>query len=327
MSNTFDQTLAQFEKPLTRMAPEILQVNVGKMCNITCVHCHVNAGPGRKEIMTLDTVDKILEWLEDAPQIHTVDLTGGAPEMNPHFKHFVREARAMGKKVIDRCNLVILSEPGYEEYGKFLAEHKVEIVASLPCYSAENVEEQRGEGVFDRSIEGLQKLNALGYGSDPDLILNLVYNPNGAFLPGDQAELEQDYKVELKKAFDIVFNSLFAITNIPIARYSSYLKRNKMLDEYMQLLIDNFNPASVDGLMCRNTINVGWQGEVYDCDFNQQLKLQLADEGKEADVADLKLHAWEVDLERFTKLPIKTGKHCFGCTAGAGSSCGGTVVN
>ena len=326
MSNLFDQTLAQFDRPLTRKAPEILQVNVGKMCNITCVHCHVNAGPGRKEIMTLDTVDKILEWLEKSPQIHTVDLTGGAPEMNPHFKHFVRSVRKMGKKVIDRCNLVILNEPGYEGYGEFLAEQQVEVVASLPCYSADNVEEQRGTGVFDRSIAGLQELNALGYGSDPELTLNLVYNPNGAFLPGDQDELEATYKVELKKAFDIVFNSLFAITNIPIARYSSYLKRNKMLDEYMQLLIDNFNPHSVEGLMCRNTINVGWKGEVYDCDFNQQLKLQLADEGKEADVADLKLFAWEVDLERFVDLPIKTGPHCFACTAGSGSSCGGTVV-
>lgn len=326
MPNLFDQTLEQFDQTLTRKAPEILQVNVGKMCNITCVHCHVNAGPGRKEIMTLDTVDKILDWLKDASQIHTVDLTGGAPEMNPHFKHFVREARRMGKKVIDRCNLVILSEPGYEEYAEFLAEQKVEIVASLPCYSSENVEEQRGQGVFDRSIAGLQELNALGYGIDPELTLNLVYNPNGAFLPGDQAELEAEYKRELKRAFDIVFNSLFAITNIPIARYSSYLKRNKMLDEYMQLLIDNFNPQSVNGLMCRDTINVGWEGEVYDCDFNQQLKLQLADKGEEADVADLKLHAWDVDLVRFEKLPIKTGSHCFGCTAGSGSSCGGTVA-
>ncbi len=326
MANLFDQTLKQFNQPLTRKAPEILQVNVGKMCNITCVHCHVNAGPGRKEIMTLDTVDKILDWLKDASQIHTVDLTGGAPEMNPHFKHFVREARRMGKKVINRCNLVILLEPGYEEYGDFFAEQKIEIVASLPCYSPKNVEEQRGEGVFDRSIAGLQKLNALGYGIDPELTLNLVYNPNGAFLPGDQDELEAEYKVELKRAFDIVFNSLFAITNIPIARYSSYLKRNKMLDEYMQLLIDNFNPKSINGLMCRDTINVGWEGEVYDCDFNQQLKLQLADKGEEADVADLKLHAWDVDLVRFEKLPIKTGPHCFGCTAGSGSSCGGTVA-
>ena len=246
--------------------------------------------------------------------------------MNPHFKHFVRAVRAMGKKVIDRCNLVILSEPGYEGYGDFLAEQKVEVVASLPCYSADNVEEQRGVGVFDRSISALQELNALGYGTDSELTLNLVYNPNGAFLPGDQAELEADYKEELKKAFNIVFNSLFAITNIPIARYASYLKRNKMLDEYMQLLIDSFNPHSVEGLMCRNTINVGWKGEVYDCDFNQQLKLQLEDEGKEADVADLKLYAWEVDLERFEELPIKTGKHCFACTAGSGSSCGGTLT-
>ena len=327
MANLFDQTLDQFSQILTRKTPEILQVNVGKMCNLTCVHCHVNAGPARKEIMTRETVDRILDWLQSADTIHTVDLTGGAPEMNPEFKHFVTSARAMGKKVIDRCNLTILTVDGYEDYAQFLADQQVEVVASLPCYSAENVEEQRGEGVFDASIKGLQMLNELGYGSDPTLQLHLVYNPNGAFLPGDQAELEADYKVELKKAFNIVFNSLYAITNIPIARYASYLKRNKQLDEYMQLLIDNFNPASVEGLMCRNTINVGWQGEVYDCDFNQQLKLQLEDEGKQSNVADHKLSVWEVDIPRFSSLPIQTGKHCFGCTAGAGSSCGGTLVS
>lgn len=276
--------------------------------------------------MTREVVDKILGWLETAETIHTVDLTGGAPEMNPEFKHFVKEARRMGKKVIDRCNLTILTIDGYEDYAEFLAAHQVEVVASLPCYSAKNVEEQRGEGVFDASIEGLQILNKLGYGTDTALQLHLVYNPNGAFLPGDQAELEADYKVELERAFGIQFNMLFAITNIPIARYASYLKRNKQLEEYMQLLIDNFNPSSIEGLMCRNTINVGWQGEVYDCDFNQQLKLQLEDEGKESDVADHKLFAWDVDIESFTKLPIKTAKHCFGCTAGAGSSCGGTLV-
>ena len=326
MINLFDQTLDQFQIKLTRNAPEILQVNVGKMCNLTCVHCHVNAGPGRKEIMTREVVDKILGWLETADTIHTVDLTGGAPEMNPEFKHFVKSARAMGKRVIDRCNLTILLVEGYEDYAQFLADQQVEIVASLPCYSAENVEEQRGEGVFDDSIAGLQILNKLGYGIDPALQLHLVYNPNGAFLPGDQAELEADYKVELDKAFGIKFNQLFAITNIPIARYASYLKRNKQLDEYMQLLVDNFNPSSIDGLMCRNTINVGWKGEVYDCDFNQQLKLQLEDEGKESDVADHKLFAWDVNVDTFINLPIKTAKHCFGCTAGAGSSCGGTLV-
>lgn len=325
--NLFDDTLAQFDRVLKRADPEILQVNVGKMCNLTCVHCHVNAGPSRKEIMTLDTIDKILDWLKDAPSIHTVDLTGGAPEMNPEFKHFVREVRALGKRVIDRCNLTILLEDGYEGMAEFLAEHQVEIVASLPCYSAENVEEQRGEGVFDGSIKGLQLLNSLGYGVDPELQLHLVYNPNGAFLPGDQQELEADYKRELKRAFDISFNSLFTITNIPIARYASYLKRNKQLEEYMQLLVDNFNPNSIEGLMCRNTINVGWQGEVYDCDFNQQLKLQLADEGKESDVADHKLFAWNVDLDTFRNLPIKTAQHCFGCTAGSGSSCGGALVS
>ena len=326
MLNLFDQTLAQFSQHLTRKTPEILQVNVGKVCNLTCVHCHVNAGPARKEIMTREVVNKILRWLESANTIHTVDLTGGAPEMNPEFKHFVTEARRLGKKVIDRCNLTILTVEGYEDYAEFLANHQVEVVASLPCYSAKNVEEQRGEGVFDASIEGLQILNKLGYGTDPALQLHLVYNPNGAFLPGDQAELESDYKEELDRAFGITFNQLFAITNIPIARYASYLKRNKQLDEYMQLLVDNFNPASVDSLMCRNTINVGWQGEVYDCDFNQQLHLQLEDEGRESGVANHKLFAWEVEVESFINLPIKTAKHCFGCTAGAGSSCGGTLV-
>lgn len=326
MQNLFDQTLAQFSQTLTRKTPEILQVNVGKMCNLTCVHCHVNAGPARKEIMTREVVDKIIDWLKTADTIHTVDLTGGAPEMNPEFKYFVTEVRKMGKKVIDRCNLTILTVEGYEDYAQFLADQQVEVVASLPCYSSENVEEQRGEGVFDASIEGLQMLNKLGYGQDPELQLHLVYNPNGAFLPGDQQELEADYKVELDRAFGIKFNNLFAITNIPIARYASYLKRNKQLDEYMQLLVDNFNPSSVEGLMCRNTINVGWQGEVYDCDFNQQLKLQLSDAGEESEVADHKLFAWEVDIESFTKLPIKTAKHCFGCTAGSGSSCGGTLV-
>lgn len=323
MKNLFDRTLAQFSQTLVRQSPEILQVNVGKMCNLTCVHCHVNAGPGRKEIMTRETIDQILEWLKGKTEIHTVDLTGGAPEMNPDFQYFVQKVRRLGKKVIDRCNLTILLEPGYEGYAQFLADQEVEVVASLPCYSAENVEEQRGEGVFDDSIRGLQLLNALGYGVEDRLKLHLVYNPNGAFLPGDQAELEHDYKRELKNAFGIVFNNLFAITNIPIARYASYLKRNKQLEEYMQLLIDNFNPASISGLMCRNTINVGWRGEVYDCDFNQQLKLQLEDEGG---ALDQKLFVWDLDIERFKVLPIQTGKHCFGCTAGAGSSCGGTLV-
>ena len=324
--NTFDQTLEQFSLNLTRNAPEILQINLGKLCNLTCSHCHVNAGPARKEIMTRDTIDRILAWLPSAKGIHTVDLTGGAPEMNPHFQYLVSEVRKLNLKVIDRCNLTILTTQEYLGMAAFMAYHEVEVVASLPCYSAENVEEQRGDGVFDASIQGLHILNLLGYGTNPDLNLHLVYNPNGAFLPGNQAELEADYKRELKKSFGIVFNALYAITNLPIARYASYLKRNNQLDEYMQLLIDNFNPNSVHQLMCRNTINVGWRGEVYDCDFNQQLSLQLEDQNKLSSHQPSKLFLWDLNLSEFQSLPIKTDSHCFGCTAGAGSSCGGSLL-
>ncbi len=301
---------------------EILQLNVGRICNLTCVHCHVNAGPWRKEIMSCETVDRILDWLEQT-DIPTVDLTGGAPEMIPDFRHLVDRVRAMEpqRKVMDRCNLTILLEPGYEGLAEFLAEHKVEIVASMPCYSAKNVEEQRGNGVFDASIKALQLLNSLGYGSDPELELHLVYNPNGAFLPGDQKELEDDYKRELKRAFGIVFNNLFAITNLPIARFESYLKRQGELENYMQLLIDSFNPATVDGLMCRNTLNIDWEGRVYDCDFNQMLDMSWKDKRSGQPV-----FVWELDPKLVENRPVMTGAHCFGCTAGAGSSCGGVVV-
>ena len=259
---------------LRRGSAEVLQINVGKLCNLTCVHCHVNAGPGRKEIMTRETVDRILSWLRET-SIGVVDLTGGAPEMIPDFRYLVEEARGMGKRVIDRCNLTILLEDGYEGMAEFLARQEVEIVASMPCYSPDNVEEQRGEGVFDASITALQELNRLGYGRDPSLPLDLVYNPNGAFLPGDQAELERDYKRELEKAFGVVFNRLYTITNLPIARFASYLKRSGKLEDYMKVLMEAFNPSSVEGLMCRETVSVGWQGEVYDCDFNQMLDLKI----------------------------------------------------
>ena len=240
-----------------------MQINVGKLCNLTCIHCHVNAGPKRKEIMTRETIDRIIDWFAKT-DIPKVDLTGGAPEMIPDFKYFVERLKALTppRHIIDRCNLTILLEPGYEDYAEFLARHQVEIIASMPCYSPENVNAQRGEGVFDGSIKALQLLNSLGYGIDPQLPLHLVYNPNGAFLPGPQAELEADYKRELKEHFGIVFNQLYTITNLPIARFASYLKNNGKLDEYMELLIENFNPATIDGLMCRNTINIGWRGEV-----------------------------------------------------------------
>jgi radical SAM/Cys-rich protein len=320
--NRFSARLAQTNVVLRRVRPEILQVNVGKLCNLTCTHCHVNAGPKRKEIMKHDTIDRIIDWLGKS-ETPIVDLTGGAPEMIPDFRHFIERVKALqpSRHVIDRCNLTILLDPGYEDLAEFLARHEVEIIASMPCYTPENVNAQRGEGVFDGSIKALHVLNSLGYGIDPKLPLHLVYNPVGAFLPGPQAELEADYKRELKQHFGIVFNKLYTITNLPIARFASYLRHNNKLEEYMQLLIDNFNPATIDGLMCRNTISVGWRGEVYDCDFNQQLDMQWS--GK-ADLSGLFL--WDIDPDSLEGREIMTGDHCFGCTAGAGSSCGGAIV-
>ena len=317
--NRFAARLAQNNLVLRRTRPEILQVNVGKLCNLTCVHCHVNAGPKRKEIMTRETVDRIIDWLAKS-DIPIVDLTGGAPEMIPDFRYVVQRVRALQppRKIIDRCNLTILLEPGYEGLAEFLAKHKVEIIASMPCYTPDNVNAQRGEGVFDGSIAALQLLNSLGYGIDPELPLHLVYNPVGAFLPGPQADLEADYKRELKKHFGIVFNKLYTITNLPIARFASYLRHNNKLDEYMELLMSAFNPATIDGLMCRNTISVGWRGEVYDCDFNQQLGMQWKNGAP--------LFLWDVDPQKIKGRDIATGDHCFGCTAGAGSSCGGAIV-
>jgi len=317
--NRFAARLAQNNLVLRRTRPEILQINVGKLCNLTCVHCHVNAGPKRKEIMTRETVDRIIDWLAKS-DIPTVDLTGGAPEMIPDFRYVVQRVRALQppRKIIDRCNLTILLEPGYEGLAEFLAKHKVEIIASMPCYTPANVNAQRGEGVFDGSIAALQLLNSLGYGIDPELPLHLVYNPVGAFLPGPQADLEADYKCELKKHFGIVFNKLYTITNLPIARFASYLRHNNKLDEYMELLMSAFNPATIDGLMCRNTISVGWRGEVYDCDFNQQLGMQWLN-GRP-------MFLWNVDPTKIDNREIMTGDHCFGCTAGAGSSCGGALV-
>jgi radical SAM/Cys-rich protein len=320
--NRFAEKLSQHALPLRHTKTEVLQINVGKLCNLTCVHCHVNAGPKRKEIITRATMDRLIDWLAKT-HIPTVDLTGGAPEMIPDFKYLVERLKALtpARHIIDRCNLTILLEPGFEGYGEFLARHQIEIIASMPCYSAKNVNAQRGEGVFDASIKALQLLNSLGYGRDPKLPLHLVYNPNGAFLPGPQEELEADYKRELKQHFGIVFNKLYTITNLPIARFASYLKNNNLLADYMALLNDAFNPATVDGLMCRNTINVSWQGEVFDCDFNQMLKMHWSRAG-----GSDALHLWEIDPARVENREILTGDHCFGCTAGAGSSCGGALV-
>ena len=268
----FNATLKGHGQELSRLAPRVLQVNTGKICNLACAHCHVNAGPGRKEIMTRETVDRILEWLARSG-IGTADLTGGTPEMIPDFRYMVEVIRSLGCEVMVRCNLTILNEPGYEWVGAFYVEQGARVVASMPCYSAENVNAQRGDGVFDSSILALQTLNELGYGTNPALKMDLVYNPNGATLPPAQDELEADYKRELKQNFGIVFNQLYAIANMPIARFISYLRRRGGYADYMQLLLESFNPAAVDGLMCRDTISVDWEGGVYDCDFNQQMKM------------------------------------------------------
>lgn len=315
--NSFQTVLQRHALTLQRTRADILQINVGKLCNLTCTHCHVNAGPKRKEIITRETIDRILAWLAPT-DIPTVDLTGGAPEMIPDFLYFIEQLRAQGRRVIDRCNLTILLEPGYEEFASFLARNEVEIVASMPCYSPENVNAQRGDGVFDASISALQLLNSFGYGTS--LPLHLVYNPNGAFLPGSQAALEADYKEELSRHFGIVFNQLYTITNLPVSRFASYLRNNGKYEEYLALLIESFNPATVQGLMCRNTINVSWEGKVFDCDFNQMLGLQWRDTAQNG------LHLWDIAPEETEARSIATGEHCFGCTAGAGSSCGGAVA-
>jgi radical SAM/Cys-rich protein len=331
--NRFAKKLSEQSIILRRAQPEILQINVGKVCNLTCTHCHVNAGPKRKEIMARETIDRIIDWLAKT-EIPTVDLTGGAPEMIPDFRYFIERLRRLQppRKIIDRCNLTILIEPGYEGLAEFLAAKKIHMIASMPCYTAENVNAQRGEGVFENSIRALRLLNSLGYGVDADLRLHLVYNPVGAFLPPPQTELETDYKRELKNHFGIVFNQLYTITNLPIARFAAYLRHNNKLDEYMALLIGAFNPATIDGLMCRNTISVGWRGEVYDCDFNQQLDLQWQNRNGSG------LFLWDIDPGQVDNLEtiggresvlgrqIMMGDHCFGCTAGAGSSCGGAIL-
>jgi len=314
----FAAKLADDNLSLTRKPPKILQLNTGKLCNLTCVHCHVNAGPHRKEIITRETIDRVLEWLEGTP-IEIVDLTGGTPEMVPDYRYLVECVTRMGKRVMDRCNLTILNEPGYEWVPAFYVEHSIEVVASMPCYSPDNVNKQRGDGVFDSSIKALQTLNELGYGIEPERQLNLVYNPVGASLPPEQSGLEADYKRELKKHFNIVFHNLYAITNMPIARYTSYLKRQGAYEDYMQLLLDNFNPGSVDGLMCRDTISVDWKGLIYDCDFNQQIGMHHMQQSEP-------IQLWDLDLEQWMRMPIKTDKHCYGCTAGQGSSCGGATI-
>lgn len=324
-SNTnFDQTLNLHGLRLKRAPTEILQINVGKLCNLTCSHCHVNAGPARKEIITRETLERILGWLE-VQSISTVDLTGGAPEMIPDFRWLIETLAQRGHRIIDRCNLTILLEKGYEDIPELFVSNRVEVVASMPCYSPENVNAQRGDGVFDGSIKALQLLNKHGYGIDETLPLHLVYNPVGAHLPSNQANLQADYKRELWDHYQIKFDQLYTITNMPVSRFASWLKNNNQLAEYMDLLRSAFNPSTVEGLMCRNTLNVGWRGEVYDCDFNQQLGLQVKDE-QILGAASSGLYVWDVNCEDFGRKAIITGSHCYGCTAGSGSSCGGSVL-
>ena len=317
---SFSQTLTDFGlPPLRATGIQTLQVNIGKLCNQTCQHCHVDAGPTRTENMTLETVDSILRVLRNHPEITTVDITGGAPEMNPHFEYLVRECHALHRHVIDRCNLTVFFVKGKNHLPEFLADHRVEVVASLPCYSEENVDHQRGQGVFDRSIQALQRLNALGYGKEgTGLILNLVYNPQGTALPPPQKGLEEDYKEELGQRFGISFNQLFTITNMPISRFLTDLRMADQEEHYLNLLRTNFNPASAQNVMCKNLLSVGWDGRLYDCDFNQMLELPVH--------SDL-----PGTIEKFEALPLKTrdiivGPHCFGCTAGAGSSCSGALL-
>ena len=301
--------------PLGRLALDTLQVNLGYLCNLSCVHCHVNAGPTRTELMTAETVDQVLELLVGA-NIQKLDLTGGAPELNPEFRRLVREARRQGVTVIDRCNLTVLFEPGQEDLAAFLAEQGVEIVASLPCYLETNVEQQRGKGVYGDSIRAIRALNELGYGEA--LRLNLVYNPVGPVLPPAQEALEADYKRELGERFGIRFNQLFTLANMPISRFGAVLLSQGRFTEYMTLLRDNYSEANLETVMCRSLVSVDWQGYLYDCDFNQMLDIPM--------LARERRHLR--DLLREPDLvgeAIATGEHCYGCTAGQGSSCGGAL--
>ena len=317
---SFEATLARHGlAPLRRDRVSTLQVNVGKLCNQACHHCHVDAGPKRTEIMTRSTAERVIQLLTASADVETVDITGGAPELNPSFRYLVEGACQLGKRVIDRCNLTVLFQPEMERLPEFLAEHRIELTCSLPCYTASNVDRQRGKGVFDKSIEALLLLNRLGYGkTGSELVLNLVYNPVGAFLPPPQAKLEADYKRELGRAFGIEFNRLFTITNMPIKRFAADLERSGKQHEYMGLLVNHFNPATVEGLMCRSLVSVGWEGTLYDCDFNQMLEIPVPRSRRT--IFDVE------SIEELSGVPIATASHCFGCTAGAGSSCGGETV-
>ena len=322
---------------ITRTSFDILQVNLGYTCNLSCTHCHVNAGPKRTEQMDMDTVELVLDVLKKQGA-HTLDLTGGAPELNQHFRYLVKGARSLGARVIDRCNLTILNEPGQEDLSKFLADNKVDVCASLPCYSDQRVDAQRGKGTFERSIMGLRSLNELGYGKiGSDLILDLVYNPQGPSLPPSQQALELDYKVELEKKYGIVFNRLLTITNMPIQRFGAVLLSQGHFQNYMSLLKDSYSADNLSGLMCRNTVSVDWQGYLYDCDFNQMLKIDLGfnsnkavnqrafTKGSQTTQRNFRPHLADLIRTSFKGESISIAEHCYACTAGQGSSCGGAL--
>lgn len=308
--------------PIRREGVDTLQVNLGYRCNQQCLHCHVNAGPKRKEQMAAETIDTIIGLLEGR-RISTLDLTGGAPELHPDFRRLVAAARAEGVRVIDRCNLTILEEPGQEDLAEFLAAQGVEVVASMPCYLQENVDAQRGKGVFEASIRGLQRLNALGYGREPGKVLNLVYNPQGPVLPPPQAALEQDYKQRLSTQYRVDFNHLLTIANMPINRFGSTLLSRGQFNEYMQLLRDAHLDANLAAVMCRTLVSVDWQGRLYDCDFNQMLDLPMQTLPEDQGAGPLTVN----DLASLILKgrPIVVRGHCYGCTAGQGSSCGGSL--
>lgn len=315
-----DRLAAIGMNPLRPTHIEIFQVNVGKMCNQTCKHCHVDAGPDRKEIMTRETMEQCLAVLAKNPSLKTVDLTGGAPEMNPHFRWFVEEIRKLDRHVMVRCNLtIILANKKYHDLPAFFRQHQVEVVSSLPFYTQDRTDRQRGDGVFEDSIKALQMLNAAGYGQEESgLVLNLVYNPAGAFLPPSQVALEREYKEALLQHHGIRFNHLFVITNMPISRYLDYLLVSGNYERYMEKLVHAFNPAAAANVMCRNTISVGWDGYLYDCDFNQMLDLKVDSSSS--------VHLSGFDLGQLNQRKIIVNQHCYGCTAGAGSSCGGAVT-
>ena len=305
--------------PLRATQVEIFQVNVGKMCNQVCKHCHVDAGPDRKEIMTTETMQQCLDALKANPLLKTVDLTGGAPEMNPHFRWFVEEIKKLDRHVIVRCNLtIILANKKYHDLPQFFKQHGVEVVSSLPSYTQDRTDRQRGDGVFEDSIKALQMLNEVGYGREgTGLTLNLVYNPAGAFMPPPQAGLEREYKQALMQQFGIEFNHLFAITNLPISRYLDYLLQSGNYEKYMEKLVNAYNPVAAANVMCRNTISISWDGYLYDCDFNQMLDLKVDCSAK---------HISQFDTGLLQQRSVVVNQHCYGCTAGSGSSCGGAVA-